>query len=143
MLNPIKGEELCDPCCGICDFPAMAFRHSHRQDADYPPNADNFFGFDLDPDSTKLAELNLVLNGDGGAVLKNINSLSQKLLNNNEVIAEGNFTTNNYDKNWDHKSDSSKDLKKFKIIATNPPFGKGRDLKTGKDGKLDLPKEII
>ena len=143
MLNPIKGEELCDPCCGICDFPAMAFRHSHRQDADYPPNADNFFGFDLDPDSTKLAELNLVLNGDGGAVLKNINSLSQKLLNNNEVIAEGNFTTNNYDKNWDHKSDSSKDLKKFKIIATNPPFGKGRDLKTGKDGKWDLPKEII
>jgi type I restriction enzyme M protein len=143
MLNPIKGEELCDPCCGICDFPAMAFRHSHRKDEDYPPNADNFFGFDLDPDSTKLAELNLVLNGDGGAVLKNINSLSQKLLNNNEVIAEGNFTTNNYYKNWDHKSDSSKDLKKFKIIATNPPFGKGRDLKTGKDGKWDLPKETI
>ena len=33
---------------------------------------------------------------------------------------------------WSHKDDSDKDLKKFKIIATNPPFGKGRDLKTGK-----------
>jgi len=32
MLNPIKGEEFCDPCCGICDFPAMAFRHAHRKD---------------------------------------------------------------------------------------------------------------
>jgi len=149
MLNPIKGEELCDPCCGICDFPAMAFRHSHRKDKDYPANANNFYGFDLEPDNMKLAELNLVLNGDGGAVLQNMNSLSQKMLTNGDVIKEGDFVNkknniNQYESSsWEHVTDKNKDLKKFKIIATNPPFGKGRDLKTGAKGKWDLPKETV
>ncbi len=144
LLNPIKGEELCDPCCGICDFPAMAFRHSHREEPDFPPNASNFYGFDLEGSNLKLAELNLVLNGDGGAVLEQMNSLSQKLLQGGSVLKEGEFTTKNYNPiSWNHLSDSSKDLKKFKMIATNPPFGKGRDLKTGANGKWDLPKETV
>jgi len=144
LLNPIKGEELCDPCCGICDFPAMAFRHSHRSEPDFPPNASNFYGFDLEGSNLKLAELNLVLNGDGGAVLEQMNSLSQKMLQDGSVLKEGEFTTKNYNPiTWNHLSDSNKDLKKFKIIATNPPFGKGRDLKTGANGKWDLPKETI
>jgi len=149
MLNPVKGEELCDPCCGICDFPAMAFRHSHRKDKDYPANANNFYGFDLEPDNLKLAELNLVLNGDGGAVLHTMNSLSQKFLTNGSIIKEGDFVTKKKDinlynpNNWQHENQADQDLKKFKIIATNPPFGKGRDLKTGAKGKWDLPKETI
>ena len=149
MLNPIKGEELCDPCCGICDFPAMAFRHSHRKDKDYPTNANNFYGFDLEPDNMKLAELNLVLNGDGGAVLQTMNSLSQKMLADGNVIKEGDFVIKKKDSRqynpltWEHETQSNQDLKKFKIIATNPPFGKGRDLKTGAKGKWDLPKETV
>ena len=149
MLNPIKDEELCDPCCGICDFPAMAFRHSHRKDKDYPTNANNFYGFDLEPDNMKLAELNLVLNGDGGAVLQTMNSLSQKLLADGKVVKEGDFVIKKKDSKqynpitWEHETQSNQDLKKFKIVATNPPFGKGRDLKTGAKGKWDLPKETI
>lgn len=144
LLNPIKGEELCDPCCGICDFPAMAFRHSHRAEPEFPPNASNFYGFDLEGSNLKLAELNLVLNWDGGAVLEQMNSLSQKLLQDGNVLKEWEFTTKNYNPiTWNHLSDSNKDLKKFKMIATNPPFGKGRDLKTGANGKWDLPKETI
>lgn len=144
MLNPSKGEELCDPCCGICDFPAMAFRHSHRNDEEYPSNANNFYGFDLEQSNLKLAELNLVLNGDGGAILKRMNSLSQKLLENGSVLKEGEFTTDNYDvETWENLHDSEKNLKKFRMIATNPPFGKGRDLKTGAKGKWDLPKKTI
>ncbi len=144
LLNPIKGEELCDPCCGICDFPAMAFRYSHRAEPEFPPNASNFYGFDLEGSNLKLAELNLVLNGDGGAVLEQMNSLSQKLLQDGNVLKEGEFTTKNYSPiTWNHLSDPNKDLKKFKMIATNPPFGKGRDLKTGANGKWDLPKETI
>ncbi len=144
MLNPIKGEELCDPCCGICDFPAMSFRHSHRNDIEFPPNAGNFYGFDLENSNLKLAELNLVLNGDGGAVLEQMNSFSQKLLQDGTVLKGGEFTTMNYDPvTWNHLSDPNKDLKKFKIVATNPPFGKGRDLKTGAKGKWDLPEETI
>ncbi|MFA5879217.1 MAG: N-6 DNA methylase [Candidatus Margulisiibacteriota bacterium] len=144
MLNPIKNEELCDPCCGICDFPAMAFRYSHRTEPEFPPNANNFYGFDLEGSNLKLAELNLVLNGDGGAVLEQMNSLSQKLLQDGSILKEGEFTTKNYNPlTWKHLSDPNKDLKKFKLIATNPPFGKGRDLKTGADGKWDLPKETV
>ena len=122
---------MCDPCCGICDFPAMAFRHD-RNDEEYPPNASNYYGFDTNS-NLKLAELNLVLNGDGGAVLKNLNSISQKLLQNGDILKVGEFVDKNYNiKDWSNKDDSEKDLKKFKIIATNPPFGKGRDLKTVK-----------
>ncbi|AFI04549.1 HsdM family class I SAM-dependent methyltransferase [Helicobacter cetorum] len=144
MLNPIRGEELCDPCCGICDFPAMAFRHSHRKEADFPPNASNFYGFDLESGNLKLAELNLVLNGDGGAILEQMDSLAQKLLINDKVMKKGDFTTSNYDmKTWENLHDKDKDIKRFKIIATNPPFGKGRDLKTGANGTWDLPKETI
>lgn len=144
MLNPIKGEELCDPCCGICDFPAMAFRHAHRKDEEYPPNASHYYGFDIENNNLKLAELNLVLNGDGGAVLKNMNSISQKLLEDGSILKVGEFTTNNFEtETWQHKDDTEKELKKFKIIATNPPFGKGRDLKTGKEGKWDVAKETV
>ena len=144
MLNPIKGEELCDPCCGICDFPAMSFKYSHRNDEEYPHNTNNYYGFDLEQSNLKLAELNLVLNGDGGAFLKQMNSLSQKLLENENILEEGEFTTDNYKvSTWENLHDNSKNLKKFKIIATNPPFGKGRDLKTGAKGKWDLPQKTI
>jgi type I restriction enzyme M protein len=144
MLNPIKDEELCDPCCGICDFPAMAFRYAHRKDEEYPPNASHYYGFDIENNNLKLAELNLVLNGDGGAVLKNMNSISQKLLDNGDILKLGDFTVQNFDiETWTHKDDADKRLKKFKIIATNPPFGKGRDLKTGAGGKWDIAKGTI
>ncbi|MDR3519963.1 MAG: N-6 DNA methylase [Candidatus Pacebacteria bacterium] len=144
MLNPIKGEELCDPCCGICDFPAMAFRYSHRNDSEYPPSAPNFYGFDIEKNNLKLAELNLVLNGDGGAILHQMDSISQKLLITGIPMKEGKFTVDNYNnEDWSHIDDSDQDIKRFKIIATNPPFGKGRDLKTGAKGKWDKPKETI
>ena len=148
LLNPIKGEELCDPCCGICDFPAMAFRHANKEalkKEDFFQTGEHYYGFDIEGSNLKLAELNLVLNGDGGAILEQMNSLSQKLLQDGiTVLKEGEFTTQNYNsETWNHLSDSNKDLKKFKMIATNPPFGKGRDLKTGANGKWDLPKETI
>ena len=146
ILSPEKGEELCDPCCGICDFPAMAFRYAHRHDPEYPSVASHYYGFDLVQSNLKLAELNLVLNGDGGATLEQMDSLSQKLLENGKVTKFGQFSTESYDpKTWSHKLADGLEynLKKYKIIATNPPFGKGRDLKTGAKGQWDLPKEII
>jgi len=138
ILNPIKGEEVCDPCCGIADFPAMAFKYSHRNDVEYPPNASHYYGFDLEPNNLKLAELNLVLNGDGGAILKDMDSLFQKLLDNGSVTKVGDFVEKNYNTNWSHKDDNEKDLKQFKVIATNPPFGKGRDLRISKNNKSTI-----
>lgn len=146
LLNPRKWEELCDPCCGICDFPAMAFRHAHRHDADYPDIASHYYGFDLEASNLKLAELNLVLNGDGGATLEQMNSLSQKFLWNGEKSKEWFFTSKSFDpitwKNTDY-DDEDKNIKQFDIIATNPPFGKWRDLKTGDKWKWDQPKEVV
>jgi len=144
MINPLKGEELCDPCCGICDFPAMAFRYMNKDFEETFPTADNFYGFDIEKSNLKLAELNLVLNGDGGAVLEQMDSLSQKLLDDGSVLEEGEFTTENYHiSNWEPKCNPDLKLKRYKIIVTNPPFGKGRDLKTGAKGKWDLPKETM
>lgn len=125
-------------------FLQLVFRHSHRNEEEFPSNASNFYGFDLVNSNLKLAELNLVLNGDGGAVLEQMNSLSQKLLVDGSVLDMGKFTTKNYDTiTWKHLSDPDKDLKTYKLVATNPPFGKGRDLKTGAKGKWDLPRETI
>ena len=144
MINPIKGEDVCDPCCGICDFLAMAFKYAHRNDENYPPSANNYYGFDIEENNLKLAALNLVLNGDGGAILKNMNSISEKLLIDDSVSKTGDFTIEHYEINdWSHKTDGDKDLKKFDVILTNPPFGKGRDLKTGKNGKWDVSKNVI
>jgi len=139
MLNPTKTEDLCDPCCGICDFPAMAFRHAHRKDKEYPQNSAHYYGFDLTKGNLKLAELNLVLNGDGGATLQEMDSLKQKYLQDGTICKIGDFSTTNYNKEWQNKNNQDKDLKKYKIIATNPPFGKGRDLKIPKD----IPNNII
>ena len=112
ILNPAKGEELCDPCCGICDFPAMAFKHAYRNEAEFPDNASHFYGFDLEEGNLKLAELNLVLNGDGGATLKSMDSLAQKLLENGAVLKNGDFKTNNYDiDTWEPVEDDNNKLK--------------------------------
>lgn len=146
MLNPQKNETFCDPACGIADFLAMAFRHMHRteiQSKSFYQNAENFFGFDVETPVLKLAELNLVLNGDGGAVLQQMDSLAQKYLENGNVLEEGKFKTQNFTLGWENKNDTTKNPKKYKIIATNPPFGKGRDLNTGKKGKWDLPKDTV
>lgn len=138
MLNPIQNEDLCDPCCGVADFPTMAFRHSYKGKVDDFPNASHYYGFDLESNNLKLAELNLVLNGDGGATLKQMDSLFQKMLENGNISNVGDFTEKNYDIDWLHKDDNEKDLKKFKIIATNPPFGKGRDLSITNNNKSTI-----
>ena len=146
MLNPQKNETFCDPACGIADFLAMAFRHMHRaemQSKSFYENAENFFGFDVENPVLKLAELNLVLNGDGGAVLQQMDSLAQKYLENGTVLEEKKFTTQNFTSEWENKNDKNKNPKKYKIIATNPPFGKGRDLNTGKKGKWDLLRDTV
>lgn len=140
ILNPIKWEELCDPCSGICDFLAMWFKYSHRKDEDYPDNASHYFWFDLETGNLKLAELNLVLNGDWWATLKTMNSLYQKLRDDNlEPLEEWLFTTKNYKKeDWSAVHNPDLELKKFKIIATNPPFGKWRDLKVDEESRKYL-----
>lgn len=144
MLNPNKEETIVDPCAGICDFLAVSFRHMHNPQnvLEKIAEAKNLYGFDKDKKVLKLAELNLVLNGDGGANIKHMNSLTQKLSSTDTVINEGDFNCEEYDiKEW-FPIGNKPEVKKYDIVITNPPFGKGRDLKLGAKGKWDVPKNI-
>lgn len=143
MINPKKDETICDPCSGICDFLAMSFRHIYHDELENLPSADKFYGFDLDSDILKLAELNLVLNGDGNANIKTMNSITQKLLKDG-TFPENYFDSTHFDPlTWKNLDDSEKDVMQYDVVITNPPFGKGRDLKTGKDGKWDAKSSVM
>lgn len=143
MVNPQKDEKICDPCSGICDFLAMAFRHVNGNDLSKLMAASNYYGFDKDNKILKLAELNLVLNGDGNAIIRNMNTIDHKLLVNREYQSND-FNIDNYNiKDWSNKNDESRNVQKYDVILTNPPFGRGRDLQTGKNSKWDIPKKTI
>lgn len=144
MLRPSKEETVIDPCSGICDFLAVSFRAMHDKSMHLEEigEAKNLYGFDKDKKVLKLAELNLVLNGDGGANIHHMNSLTQKLSKKGTVIPEGDFNFDEYDLTDWSPIGNKPELKKFDIVVTNPPFGKGRDLKLGKDSKWDIPKNV-
>lgn len=142
MINPRMGETVVDPAAGIADFLAMTYKYTHPNKTSSP--ATNIFAFDIDKDNLKLAELNLVLNGDGGAQIHQLNSLSQKLTVSGVPTTEGEFTTDEFNKDdWSSKLSQTRDVLSFDIVLTNPPFGKGRDLSTGDKGIWDLPIETL
>lgn len=144
MLNPKKNETIIDPCSGICDFLAVSFRAMHDKSKHLGDIAEakNLYGFDKDKKVLKLAELNLVLNGDGGANIHHLNSLTQKLTFDGKILNEGDFNFNEYDLTDWSPIGNKPELKKFNVLTTNPPFGKGRDLRLGKDNKWDIPKDV-
>lgn len=150
LLNPKQNELIADPTSGICDFLAMSFKKLHgKNKTNVSDLARNLYGFDIDEEVIKLAELNLILNGDGGANLFKVkNSLTSKMtLNKKAIIPDEDFTTDNYSiDNWDVVSDKQPIFKQFDIIVTNPPFGKGRDLKCDykKGGKnASIPEKTL
>lgn len=133
ILNPQPSELVCDPTAGICDFLAMTFRKIYgKTQTNVSDLARNLYGFDIDEDVVKLAELNLILNGDGGANITKVkDSLTCKLtLNKKDIINPSDFTIENYTiEDWKRKGTTASIFNQFDIIVTNPPFGKGRDLK--------------
>lgn len=141
MINPNQLEEICDPCAGICDFLAVAYKHIQKKHG-ILGDVNRLNGFDKDPKILKLALLNLVLNGDGNANIKTMDSIVNKLCVDSSITDK--FNISNYEPyNWTHLSDTNKNMKKFDIIMTNPPFGRGRDLKTGKNNEWDVPKKTM
>ena len=81
---------------------------------------------DIDPQMVSLATLNMLLNGDGNAKIEqrgDLGSILYKFDKENDIIELDPNT--NYNGEWDHRADN-KELKKFDVVLTNPPFGKGR-----------------
>ncbi|MFI8480143.1 N-6 DNA methylase [Pseudomonas sp. NPDC078700] len=87
-----------------------------------------FFGFDIAPELAKAAKMNMVMNNDGSGNMLSENSLlppHQWSIDFREALAKSLNLGRRHEES-DIKADdlsSWKDLAKFDVIVTNPPFG--------------------
>jgi type I restriction enzyme M protein len=84
ILNPRRNETVCDPCCGIGDFLSMSYVNSNFKLDDR-----NLYGFDNDYNMTVLAQLNMLLNGDGNAMIRYFpdkGSIDRKLTSEGKIV---------------------------------------------------------
>ena len=135
LVNPSRRETVCDPCCGIGDFLSISFVNSDGKLDDC-----NLYGFDNDYNMTVLAQLNMLLNGDGNAVIRYLpekGSITHKLNDSGTVVKlDPKF---HHGGNWDSWPDETQ-LMRYDVVLTNPPFGKGRSLDLSKANDLEAAK---
>lgn len=135
IIKPKSNETIMDPCMGIGDFLSIAYVNSNKELDD-----SNIYGVDIDEQMTILANLNMILNGDGNAILKTAQpptgSIAWKFDSNSDLVKL--IPSDHNNGNWDNWSTKTK-LMKFNIVLTNPPFGRGRSYEV----KNNTDKEII
>jgi len=133
IVNPRNGETVIDPTAGIADFLSVSYVNSNSKLDD-----NNIYGVDNDEQMIMLAQLNMLLNGDGNAKLYHIpdkGSITHKISIKNEPVE---LIPDLHNKgNWDNWRDDTK-LMKFDVVLTNPPFGEDRkwEPKTTEEKKL-------
>lgn len=134
LVNPKRNESVIDPTVGIADFLAKAYKYSGSK-----LNDENLYGMDNDEQMITLAQLNMLLNGDGNSNLKwksDKGSILYKFDSRGDVVElEPKLHKNG---NWDNWATTT-NLKKFDIVLTNPPFGDGRKY----EPNTDRDKKII
>lgn len=134
IVNPRNGETVIDPTAGIADFLSMAYVNAEGtlSDAD-------IYGIENDEQMVMLAQLNMLLNGDGNAVFRykpDKGSIVWKFDVKGELVE---LDPKQHKKGkWDNWFDETK-LKKFDVVLTNPPFGEDRSYEV----KNPRDKEII
>lgn len=133
IVNPRNSESVIDPTVGIADFLSVSFVNSEGKLED-----GNLYGVDVDEQMVRLAQLNMLLNGDGNAVLKTKpghGSILWKFDDRNNLVELQPSLHKNGD--WDNWKDQTR-LKKFDVVLTNPPFGEDRKFepKTQRDKDL-------
>lgn len=134
IVNPRNGETVIDPTVGIADFLSVSYVNSRSKLDD-----NNIFGMDIDEQMVMLATLNMLLNGDGNAKIKaksGYGSLLTKFDHKGDLLEL--VPNMNKQGDWDNRPDD-KQLKKFDVVLTNPPFGEDRAYEP-KDAK---DKEVI
>jgi len=134
VVNPRSTEKLIDPTVGIADFLSVSFVNSNSQLDDK-----NIYGVDNDEQMVMLAQLNMLLNGDGNAVLRfkpDKGSIAWKFDDRDNLVEL--LPTLHKNGNWENWKDQTK-LKKFDVVLTNPPFGEDRKY----EPKTQRDKEII
>src|SRR4030042_1691713 len=121
IVNPRSTEKVIDPTVGIADFLSIAYVNSQGKLDDK-----NIYGVDNDEQMIMLAQLNMILNGDGEANLifkPDTGSITWKIDDRgNPVELKPHLHKRG---NWDNWKDQTK-LKKFDVVLTNPPFGEDR-----------------
>src|SRR5690606_23139810 len=127
-------EKIIDPTSGIADFLAVSYVNSESKLDD-----NNIYGLDNDEQMVMLAQLNMLLNGDGNARLKHKPDLGYITwkFDDRDNLVELNSKLHKSG-NWDNWKNQTK-LKKFDVVLTNPPFGEDRAFEP-KDSK---EKELI
>lgn len=121
IVNPRNNEKVIDPTAGIADFLSVAYVNSRSKLDDK-----NIYGLDNDEQMIMLAQLNMLLNGDGNSILKykaDKGSIVWKFDDRDSLVELNPKLHKNG--NWDNWRNGTK-LKKFDVVLTNPPFGKGR-----------------
>lgn len=134
IVNPRSSEKIIDPTVGIADFLSISYVNSKSKLDDK-----NIFGIDNDEQMVMLAQLNMLLNGDGNSVLQykpDKGSILWKFDDRNNLIELQPALHRNG--NWDNWKDQTK-LKKFDVVLTNPPFGEDRKY----EPKNEIEKKII
>jgi len=134
IVNPRSTERVIDPTAGIADFLSISYVNSNSKLDDK-----NMYGLDNDEQMVMLAQLNMLLNGDGNAVLKykpDLGSITWKFDDRNSLVELQSHLHKRG--NWDNWKDQTK-LKKFDVVLTNPPFGENRKYQP----KNTREKEII
>jgi len=132
IVNPRSNERITDPTSGIADFLSVSYVNSESKLDDH-----NIYGADIDNDMVKLATLNMLLNGDGNAVIKaqgDLGSIKYKYNNKDELVPLNPLLHNNG--NWKNKN---RNLLDFDVVLTNPPFGEDRKW-TPKGDEIDIAK---
>jgi type I restriction enzyme M protein len=121
IVNPRSSEKIIDPTAGIADFLSVSYVNSESKLQDK-----NIYGLDNDEQMVMLAQLNMLLNGDGNAILRykpDKGSIIWKF-DDRDNLVEINPKLHKSG-NWDNWKDETK-LKKFDVVLTNPPFGDDR-----------------
>jgi type I restriction enzyme M protein len=133
IVNPRNGETLIDPTAGVADFLSLSYINANGTLDDK-----NIYGVDNDEHMIMLAQLNMLLNGDGNAVIKHApdkGSIIYKFDAERELVELDARTHKNG--NWDNWVDQTR-LMKFDVVLTNPPFGEDRKFQPQNDREREI-----
>ncbi len=153
MVNPSRDERVLDLACGTGGFIVTAMLHTLKSledefcisigksieqwSADEQKQFDEkvgevvgtyFFGFDITPELVKAAKMNMVMNNDGSGNVLHTDSLLPPYMwteeFRNELAQAINKSEPDMAKHIIGRNLTTwKDLARFKVIVTNPPFG--------------------
>lgn len=133
IVNPRSTEKIIDPTAGIADFLSISYVNSKSKLDDK-----NIYGVDNDEQMIMLAQLNMLLNGDGNAVLKckpDLGSITWKFDDRDNLVELDPKLHKNGD--WNNWKDETR-LKQFDVVLTNPPFGDDRKYEPKTQNEKDI-----